>query len=263
MNFTRFVCSMKWIGFVLAVLTICSASSLAATQQCSYTFTSGANNTYLKYCVTVNGNIPQIESPLGERLQFGWEGYGLCNESPAAEYHDYGNEDTGNWNPPTLVSLTTTAVKIARTTSDGNWTLTQTITQVPSTASIRIAMALHNNTSTSRVAYLVRYDAPGPAGGGGYLFASATRNSAFEWWASSLNQPNEFGIALQTVGTSPGNYTNGFAQNVVDGPNACAFAYNSPGGPVLQAGSLSLVMANVATIPAHGTKTFTISYKGM
>jgi len=37
--------------------------SLAATSACSYNFTSGTNNTFLKYCVTVNGNVPQLMTP--------------------------------------------------------------------------------------------------------------------------------------------------------------------------------------------------------
>jgi hypothetical protein len=48
-------------------------------------------------------------------------------------------------------------VKIARTTVDGNWTLTQTITKVPSPASIKVVMALKNNQAVSDVAYLVRF----------------------------------------------------------------------------------------------------------
>jgi hypothetical protein len=48
------------------------------------------------------------------------------------------------------------SVKIARTTADGNWTLTQTITQVTGPPSAKIAMALTNNTSVTRQAFLLR-----------------------------------------------------------------------------------------------------------
>ena len=129
-----------------------------ATTTCSYTFASGSNNSYLSYCVTANGNIPQITTPFGHsHLGSGGEGYGICNESPATEYHDYATGDSGNWASARVVSKTSTSVKIARFISDGNWTLTQTITQVANTSSITIVMALKNNQAVSRVVYLVCY----------------------------------------------------------------------------------------------------------
>src|SRR5690348_13626405 len=73
-----------------------------ATTKCAYTFTSGSSNSYnyLSYCVTANGNIPQITIPTlnSPHLGLGGEGYGICNESPAQNYTDYGVSDTGNWN---------------------------------------------------------------------------------------------------------------------------------------------------------------------
>ena len=106
--------------------------SSMATPACSYNFSSGAGDSALNYCVTVNGNITSIETPelhqnvAGEQA----EGYGVCDLSTGIAYSDYGGfGDSGNWGPPSLISQTATAVKIARTTSDGVWTLTQTITQ--------------------------------------------------------------------------------------------------------------------------------------
>jgi hypothetical protein len=136
-----------------------------ATTSCSYTFTSGSNNSYLEYCVTVNGNIPQIQTPFGKvQLSGNGEGYGLCQESPAVEYHDYASGASGNWRPPVLVSLTTTSVKIARTTTDGHFTLTQTITKVPQTSSITIAMAITNNQAVAKRIYILRYADSSPNG---------------------------------------------------------------------------------------------------
>jgi hypothetical protein len=40
-----------------------------STSTCSFTFTSGANNTFLKYCITANGNITQLETPGGESVR--------------------------------------------------------------------------------------------------------------------------------------------------------------------------------------------------
>lgn len=259
--FRSIVCLIVFLVLIgCALPTRAQRVPTPATLACSYFFISGNNNTYLNYCVTANGNIAQLQTPLGENYFSMGEGYGLCNESPAVEYYDYAYEDSGNWNSATLVSQTATSVQIARTTNDGNWTLTQTITQVAATSSIKIAMKLKNNTSTSRVAYLIRYSALSPRGGG-QLYFSATQNSSFTWWAQ-VGQPGQlFGLMLQTVGTPPSSYSNGFAQNTFDGPNACAFAFNSPGGAFQGVGSS--LMAYVVSVPANKSKTFTVSYKGM
>src|SRR5712692_10533059 len=75
-----------------------------ATSTCSFTFTSGVNNTFLKYCVTVNGNITQLETPLGhEHIAVGafGEGYGVCDTTTGIGYDDYADfGDSGNWGAP-------------------------------------------------------------------------------------------------------------------------------------------------------------------
>jgi hypothetical protein len=71
------------------------------------------------------------------------EGYAICdvsNSDPQGNgrvaYSDFAATGaTANWNPPVVLSHNATSVKIARTTSDGIWTLTQTITQMAKTAS--------------------------------------------------------------------------------------------------------------------------------
>ena len=248
------------------LLLICSAlpTQAAANTACSYYFTTGSGNTYMYYCVTANGIIPFIYTPF-DHLQIGQtlgdrEGYGICNESPAAEYHDYGTEDSGNWNAASLVSQGSTFVKIARNTSDGNWTLTQTITIVPSRSSIKIVMALTNNQAVSKVAYLVRYAYVNADGYQGNIFG-ATLNSAFAWDANVTAASEHYGLQLQNVGTPQFGYWHAFAQTVSSGPNACAFAFNDSGGYFL--GNGSVVIAYVGTVPAHGTKTATMTYRGL
>src|SRR4029077_11765839 len=155
----------------------------AATTNCQYDFFYSSND--FDYCVTVNGNIPQFYNPIGIQLLTGGygEGYGICNESPAQNSTDYGSSDTGNWGNSTLVSKTATSVKITRTTRDGNWTLTQTITQASAKiASITVVMALTNNQSVNKVAYLVRYADAHPQGLNGMQLA--TVNSALSWTAN-------------------------------------------------------------------------------
>jgi hypothetical protein len=63
-----------------------------ATSTCSFAFTSGANDSFLKYCVTANGNITQLETPQGhEHIAVGafGEGYGICDLNPFVGYFDY------------------------------------------------------------------------------------------------------------------------------------------------------------------------------
>jgi len=239
------------------VLIACALPAHAAND-CSFPFGSGGNRVI--FCVSSTGNIIYIQTPINH-LQTGVnEGYGLCQESPAVEYHDYGFEFTGNWNPATVVSHTTTSVKIARSTSDGNWTLTQTLTQT-TTSSITVVMALKNNQAVSRTAYLVRY-ADVNADGQSINAFGATVNSAFAWsYNPPSNNPPYYGLQLQNVGTPPFGFWRGYAQTVPSGPNACAFAFNDSGGYFL--GNGSVVMAYVGAVPAHGTRTVTLTYRGL
>jgi len=230
---------------------------------CAYNFTSGSANTYLFYCVTENGNIVTLSTPEGHGQElFGGEGYGFCNASPGVvEYHDYAYEDSGNWNSPTLLSSNATTVKIARTTSDGIWTLTQTITQVPATPAIKIAMALKNNTAVAREVYLLRFiDADADLSRTNTL--DATQNTAAAWNEQTSTQPFSFGLQIENVGTPKFGYWSGFAQNTPNGPNACAFAFNSPGGAPLVGIDGSIEMVYADAIAAHGTKTATMLYRG-
>jgi hypothetical protein len=68
-------------------------------------------------------------------------------------------------------------------------------------------------------------------------------------------------MQLQNVGKPHFGYWNEFAQNIPGGPNACAFAFNSPEAVITETDG-SLVMAYVNTMPANGSKTVTLSCKG-
>jgi hypothetical protein len=233
------------------------------TDVCSFTFTSGANNTYLQYCVTVNGNIMQLQTPSGHfqiTPDTNGEGYGVCDVTGGGvDYSDYGEMGTtANWNPATLVSHTGTSVKIARTTSDGIWTLTQTITQVPTSSSIKVVMALKNNTGVARTVNFLRY-ADVDADGVTHDNLDGTHNTAMAW--TSTNSVSGYGLMLQNVGTSTFAY-DGFAQNTGAGPVPCHYGVNFTPG-VLTGIDGSLVLVYVGMVPAKGTKTFNMTYKGL
>jgi hypothetical protein len=239
-------------------------STQPATITCSYNFASGSRDSYLQYCVTANGNIPQLQSPAGQSLIGSGitvgEGYGVCNETPATAYWDYaGWGDSGNWGSATTLSQTATSVKIARTTSDGIWTLTQTLAQDKATPAIRITMVLKNNTAVSRRAYLVRYADANAAGNWTNNNFDATADSAFGW-ASTTGVNDGWGLMIKNVGARWG-YTNGFGQPIFTPPNPCAFAFNWIG--LVGNTDGSIVLAYADTIGAGQTKTATMVYRGM
>jgi hypothetical protein len=152
------------------------------------------------------------------------------------------------------VSQTSSSVKITRTTADGNWTLTQTITSVPPTQSIKVVMALTNNQATTHTAYLTRWaDVPG-----GDVFYLGFSNSATVRF-KGIGE----GFQLQNVGKSPFGFRLGYVLYYGLVPNACAFAYyegsygtfsdfTSNGG--------SIEMAYVGPVGPGQTRTVTLSY---
>ena len=228
-----------------------------ATSSCrgGYFFSSGAGNNLLNYCVTVNGNFPGIQTHASNFFSIDGEGYGICNESPAQNYTDYAFSDTGNWKPSVLLSHTSTSVEIARTTSDGHWTLTQTITMthVPS---ITVVMALKNNQSVQKVAYLVRSMQPATSDD---FFASP--NGAFGWY---YDGSIGFGLGkqLENVGTPQFGFWRGYVLTTNTGPNACAFAFNAASNDKF-AGAGSMVVAYVGPVPAGATRSVTLTYRGL
>ena len=232
-----------------------------ATTTCLRDFTFGSGNTYVAYCVTVNGNILEIVTPFGKSmLGANGEGYGICNESPAQNYTDYGVSDTNNWQTATVLSQSSGSIKIARTTADGNWTLTQTISKVPSTSSIKVVMALKNNQSTAHVAYLVRFaDAEPPFNQQANNFFVGGLTSAL---ARTYQPDPNYGLQLSNAGAIPFSFWQGYAQSVNTGPNACAFAFNEAFNNFRNiVGSIEMVYAG--TIGAGLTKTVTLSYHGL
>jgi hypothetical protein len=189
------------------------------------------------------------------------EGYGLCQESPAVEYHDFAAGDSGNWNPAQVVSVSGSSIKISRSTSDGNWTLLQTISTLPLTGAIKVVMALTNHQSVAKVAYLVRFAHVNPDGRNSYE-TGASLESAFAWNAYAGTWSLYHGLQLANAGAWSG-YQQAFIQDSTTAPNACAFAYNAyPFGVDGPNDNTSLVYAYVGTVPAHGTKTVTMTYRG-
>ncbi|MBZ5684862.1 MAG: hypothetical protein LAP86_07485 [Acidobacteriia bacterium] len=196
-----------------------------ATSSCNWTFTSPqtAANKFLEFCVTVNGNIVEFQSPSGvEHIRVGAvsEGYGICDGTTGAvPYFDYADSgDSANWQAPVTLASTATSVKIKRTTTDSVWTLIQTISINKPAASAYITMALKNNTAATRLATLVRF-ADVDAGGVTNNNLDGTLDSA--WGYDPIgSSPPYAGLLLQVNGPNTFNHQ-AWAINTSTGPNPC------------------------------------------
>jgi hypothetical protein len=218
------------------------AASPNTTSDCTYTFTSGVNSSYLQFCVTVNGNITEFESPLNvEQIRQGafGEGYGICDTSTNVEYYDYADYgDSGNWDAPVTVTHGATMVKIERTTSDGLWTLTQTITSTPGTNPYaKVLMALKNNSGETKSVSLVRWADVDP---GNSVDSDtdydenfdATLDSVWGYVPIGTGSNPAYGLMFQRVGNAVPASVSVFAEGL--GETAAAYpcnplgAYGSP-----------------------------------
>jgi hypothetical protein len=150
-------------------------------------------------------------------------------------------------------------VKIARSTVDGIYTLTQTFTLDKATPSVKIVMALKNNTATARRAYLIRFadiDADPNLSINNF---DGGANSA-SGWSSTTGNLDGWGLVLQNTGTRWG-YVNGFGQNSPHGPNSRSFGNFWPGTIVTNTDG-GVVLAYADTIGAKQTKTASMMYRG-
>ena len=262
-------------GETLAPQSRHPVASDAATSTCAFTFTSGAGDSFLQSCVTVNGNVAQFETPAGhEHIRHGvvGEGYGVCDTNTNTEYFDYSFfGDSPNWRAPVTGTPTATSVKITRTTIDGLWTLTQTFAQVAGTSPfLKVTMTLTNNAAVDRTVFVTRFTDAEPD----HLFTSsmgATSNSAFAW--DQTVTPNiglraNFGIMLQGLALpqqhAPDLGPQGFIEDneFVDPPPPChPYTNFISGTPFESKGSLALVYQ--LGIPARTSKTITVNYRGL
>jgi hypothetical protein len=243
--------------------------SASGPTQCTYQFVvNNKKHNYLYYCLTTAGTIAGLGTADVNNFVLavlsGSEGYGICTESPATAYWDYGSDgNSGNWKAPVLLNQTKTSVQISRTTADDVWTLTQTFTLDLKTPAVKIAMTLKNNASKPLVAYLVRYGNYDPNDLAHLTIGNvdATAQSALGW-TSTTGAIDGAGLILQNVDKPVFSYFNGFAQNTPHGPNPCAFAFNSPGGPLVGIDG-SLVLAYADSFQSGQSRTATMMYRGM
>jgi hypothetical protein len=242
-----------------------------STATCSFTFTvPGKLNSFLSYCVTVNGNIVSLQSPSGfDQIAQGGaaEGYGVCDISTGVSYFDWAYTDSGTWGAPVLLLNNATLVKIARTTTDGLWTLTQTITKQAGVQPFaKITMQLKNNTAITKLAYLVRYADIDPAASPftDTNFAESFDSSQYGAWGyaalnNSLGEAS-LGVMLEEIGQPNVPYGfEGIAQNTSAGPNPCNPGANYAGYQASVDGSVELLW--VLQLGAQKTGTVNAKYE--
>jgi len=229
-------------------------ASVDATSVCKTTFTSGTGLKFLKYCVSKNGNIVQFANPKGtEYIAAGTigEGYGLCDFDSSTQYYDYaGYGDSGNWQPSAQVSKTATAIQIKRTTSDGNYTLTQTLTQDATNALVKVSMAVKNNTTAAHTIGVLRY---------ADVDVNGVANNDFDYTLhTALGYISEqSGLELQFVSGSALN--GGFTQDAPNGPNPCQF-FTQVIAPIANEDG-SIFMQYDVSLAAGATKTVVMNYR--
>jgi hypothetical protein len=231
-----------------------------ASATCSFSYSSGPLTTFTRYCLSANGNIVQLDSPSGfEYINNGnlMEGYGLCDFTPNVSYYDYASIDSGNWGSTTVTTPNATTKVFVRTTADGIWQLTQTITQIKATASstgsVKITMALKNLSNIARNNLTLLRVANVNAG------PVATNNEFVSSFNSAFGQEPgaSWGLGLTTNTFTFAH--NGIVMNVPTGPDPCHYVTNVVNTSFVGDGSIGHVY-NVS-VPKGGTKTVTITYK--
>ncbi len=229
-----------------------------ATSTCDVSYTGGISTTTTKFCVTVNGNIPQFSVATEEMMGIG-EGYGICDNSTGNSYFDYAQSDSGNWNSPTFTH-SGNVVTIKRMTSDGIWLLTQTITNVPASSSgfgsAKVGMKLQNLSNNSRSAQLLRYaDVDANSDFTNHFDATSTT-------AIGLDGDFQHGLII-TNNTFNNNY--GYFAGVLDIaglPDPCnPFKFLPANLPFVGDGSILSTWS--FTIAKKGTASVVSTYKGI
>jgi hypothetical protein len=229
-----------------------------ATTTCKLTFTSGGAPNYLQFCVTVNGNIVEFQSPHGfEHIRIGdiLEGYGICDYGSLTRYYDWANEDSGNWEPP-IFSGSSLPVTIKRTTSDGVYTLTQIISRNVADPAVLITMTLKNNTAAAHDFGLIRY---------ADVDANNGYDSDRDWFDFSHESAwgynsgfNLFGVMLYSVPTAQTHFA--FVQDTFEPPDPCGPVNNLP-STTPWFGDGSIGMDWNGTLGADKSLTFLSEYR--
>lgn len=113
--------------------------AVLAAENC---FASGAGKTFLKVCITENGNLSWLESPAGAVHIKAREGYAVCSYDTSMTVHGFDvNSAADGWGPAIVADNKRI---ITRTSLDGTVQLKQTFTVIPATRSVDVKMEVKN-----------------------------------------------------------------------------------------------------------------------
>ena len=227
---------------------------------CAHTYTSGSGHNLTQYCVTANGNITQFSRGgirIYQRRGFS-EGYGVCDFVSGTGYFDYADNESGNWGATSVLSSNPTLIKLVRNTSDGIWTLTQTISKVAASGS-----GTWSRKSSDGVEKQHRRRSKRIPSSSRDVDANATSgDDNFDYTIDTAWGSADLGLAAafpQPTIRSLFSY-DAFVRNTFAGPAPC-----SPTAGIVNPGPFhgdgSIEQLYFIPIPAHGTKTVTVTYK--
>jgi hypothetical protein len=272
---------IMWCGLILSVSSLAlaqepvqpnvitktvAADSTQATQDCQVTYSSGDfYHTGTQFCITVNGNIPQFsvrsEPLFAQGGAADLEGYGFCDVTAGKFYYDYAAYDSGGWNASTLEQNGNT-VTVTRTTTDGNWQLTQTIVNLPATPATvggaKVTMKLKNLSRVGRFANLLRYAAENVDGIGSDTYSSTQYSATGQF---------QYGVGLMiSLNNFPTGYGGeAYVQNIQSGPDPCnPLANQDPTLPYVGEGSIVALWQTFSNpkIAPGGAVTVISTYRG-
>ncbi len=187
------------------------ALTMLVPQQC---FSSGSGSTFVKVCITDNGNVPYFESPAGVVQLNGREGYALCtdvNNQSTVNGFDV-NYAAGGWGASTVSQpngIGTFPLIVTRQTLDGLYELKQTFTSNWSERGISIKMDV-KNMSGSVIPYL-----------------RVTRSADIDASGVSMNTFTMTSDSASGVGINPKNYFSGLMLTAAPGTAGQGWAWNS------------------------------------
>jgi hypothetical protein len=242
--------------------TWAATGSPFATTDCAEIFTSGTGHNTTQFCVTANGNITQFSRGGDEYIRVGGfsEGYGICDADTFTSYFDYASTDSANLGPATFTSTASQAVS-TRTTGDGVWEITNTITKIAASKSgpgaAKVSMKIKNLSSVTRGLTLVRVaDVDFLSNGAEDL------NNDFNFTsdrAYGLEPGFRSGLSLTNNSFISNAEIFAFTLNVPIGLDPCHVFTSLAPQPFFGDGSIAIVYA--LGIPKGVTRTFNLTYQ--
>jgi hypothetical protein len=121
-------------------------------------------------------------------------------------------------------------------------------------------MALKNNQSVQKTAYLTRFVIPGQTPDNTYPDIIAGLNGAFSWAEWSTAGGFVPLLSLENVGTPGFGFWQAYALAFFE-PNACAFAFYASSHGWVKGGGMEV--AYVGPVPAGATRSVTVTYRGL